>query len=107
LTITGAAVIGAYGPALDGAGTGTPGSNYVSPTDTLGGGPGQLHLFRLYGDTDGSGIVDQTDLGQFRSTFNASAGNPVYLSYLDADNSGTVDQVDLGQFRSRFNASVF
>jgi Dockerin type I domain len=92
---------------LDGAGTGTPGNNYVSPTDTLGGGAGELGLFRLFGDTNGDGVVDQTDLGQFRGTFNASTGNPAYLSYLDADNSGTVDQVDLGQFRSRFNASVF
>jgi hypothetical protein len=104
LTIFSSAVSDQTGP-LDGAGA--IGTNYVSPADLPGGGPGELGLFRLFGDTDGDGIVDQVDLGQFRSTFNASVGNPSYLPYLDADNSGSVDQVDLGQFRSRFNANVF
>ena len=56
LTVLGGAVTCANGTALDGAGTGTPGSNYVSPADTLGGGPGELHLFRLFGDVTGDGI---------------------------------------------------
>jgi hypothetical protein len=107
LTILGSMVTGVTGMALDGAGTGTAGSNYVSPTDTLGGGAGQLRLYRLFGDVNGDGIVDQLDLGQFRSSFNASDGNSLYLAFLDADNSGTVDQLDLGQFRTRFNLNVF
>ena len=107
LTIFAADVTGANGQVLDGVGTGTPGSNYVSMADTLGGGPGELGLYRLFGDSDGNGVDDQLDLGQFRSTFNASAGNPAYTAYLDADHSGVVDQTDLGQFRSRFNANVF
>jgi len=107
LTILSAFVVGANGQNLDGDGDGVAGGDYVSPTDTAGGGTGQLHLYRLFGDATGDGIVDQSDLGQFRSTFNAGAGNPLYLSYLDADNSGFVDQTDLGQFRSRFNANVF
>jgi hypothetical protein len=107
LTILGGAVTGANGLALDGNANGTAGSNYVSPTDTLGGGAGQLHLYRLFGDTNGDGVVDMTDLGQFRSALNAGVGDAFYLSYLDADNSGFVDQMDLGQFRSRFNANVF
>jgi hypothetical protein len=108
LTVFGSAVTDAVlGWALDGNADGLPGGNYVSPTDTLGGGAGQLHLYRIFGDTNGDGIVDQRDLGQLRSTLNTSAGNPLYLSVLDADNSGVVDQIDLGQFRSRFNGSVF
>ena len=107
LTIAAASVIGSDGLALDGAGTGTAGSNYVSPTDTRGGGPGQLGLYRLFGDTNGDGIVDQLDLGQFRSANNSSAGNPSYLADLDADNSGSIDQFDLAQFRQRNNSSVF
>jgi hypothetical protein len=83
------------------------GNNYVSPTDTLGGGAGQLGLFRLFGDATGNGVVDPSDLGQFRTTFNAASGTASYLSYLDADNSGAVDPADLGQFRNRFNLSVF
>ena len=79
----------------------------MSPTDTLGGGPGQLHLFRLFGDANGDGIVDQKDLGLFRKALNAGVGDSSYLAFLDADNSGVVDQLSLGAFRSRFNANVF
>jgi hypothetical protein len=107
LTIFSSAVNGANGLALDGNGDGTAGGNYVSPTDTAGGGAGQLKLFRLFGDVNGDGVVDQVDLGLLRSAFNSGLGSASYISYLDADNSGTIDQVDLGQFRSRFNANVF
>ena len=95
------------GLALDGDNDGNAGGDYISPTDTQSGGPGQLHLYRIFGDATGDGVVDQLDLAQFRSAFNSSAGNPLYMSYLDADNSGTIDQEDLGQFRERFNSSVF
>jgi hypothetical protein len=107
LTILGGMVTGPNGLALEGAGTGTPGRNYVSPTDTYGGGPGELGLFRLFGDATGDGVVDAQDLGLFRRAFNTSAGIPLYLAFLDANNDGIVDQQDLGQIRSRFNANVF
>ena len=73
----------------------------------LCGGPGQLHLYRLFGDINGDGIVDQLDLGRLRKALNTAAADPFYLSMLDADNSGVIDQLDLGQFRSRFNMSVY
>jgi hypothetical protein len=104
LTILSAAVTGANGLTLNGGG---PGGNYVSPADTQGGGAGQLGLFRLFGDVTGNGIVDQLDLGQFRSANNSVAGSAAYIAFLDADNSGTIDQLDLGQFRARNNSSVF
>jgi hypothetical protein len=108
LTVLGSAVTdAAFGWNLDGDADGTPGGNYFNPADTLGGGPGQLRLYRIFADTNGDGVVDQQDLGQFRATLNAGSGNPLYLSILDADNSGVVDQIDLGQFRGRFNAGVF
>jgi hypothetical protein len=106
LTVLAADVSGPDGLALAGNGT-TSGTNYVSPADTLGGGAGQLHLYRIFGDANGDGVVDQQDLGQFRQAFNTSTGNPLYISFLDADNTGAVDQQDLGQFRTRFNANVF
>ncbi|HEX4591073.1 MAG TPA: dockerin type I domain-containing protein, partial [Gemmataceae bacterium] len=62
---------------------------------------------RLFGDVNGDGVVDASDLGLLRSAYNSSAGSPVYLSYLDADGSGSIDAQDLGQFRSRFNLNVF
>ena len=102
LTILSGSVTGPDGAALAGGG---PGGNYVSPADTFGGtGP---HLYRLFGDASGDGVVDATDLGQLRSTFNRNHTDPLYLWYLDADGSGAVDASDLGQFRSRFNANVF
>ena len=107
LAINSGAVNDANGAALDGNGDGLIGGNYVSPTDTVGGGAGQLRLFRLFGDVTGNGIVDQQDLGQFRTTFNLSASSAAYIAALDANNDGTVDQLDLGQFRKRFNLSVF
>jgi hypothetical protein len=106
LTVLSANVAGPDGLALAGDGV-TAGSNYVSPADTQGGGPGQLGLYRIFGDATGDGLVDQLDLGQFRSAFNASVGNPLYLSFLDAANSGSIDQIALGQFRQRMNGSVF
>jgi hypothetical protein len=102
LTVLASAVTGvADGQAING------GNNYVSPPDTLGGGAGQLHLFRIFGDATGDGIVDQVDLGQFRTAFNAALGDSNYLWYLDADGGGAVDQTALGQFRVRFNSNVF
>jgi autotransporter-associated beta strand protein len=105
LTIFGNVVIGTNGVALDGAGTGTPGSNYVSPADTYQG--SGLRLYRLFGDANGDGVDDATDVGQLKSTFNRNNTDPLYLAFLDADNSGSVDAQDIGQFKSRFNTNVF
>ena len=81
------------------------GQDYLSAIDTFGDdGP---HLYRDFGDADGDGVVDATDLGQFRSTYNANNSQANYLGYMDADNSGAVDAQDLSQFRSRFNGNVF
>jgi photosystem II stability/assembly factor-like uncharacterized protein len=107
LDISSAAVTGASGLALDGDGNGAPGGDYVSPADTAGGGTGQLHLYRLFGDATGDGVVDQLDLGQFRGANNSRSTDANYLWYLDADNSGALDQLDLGQFRNRLNSGVF
>jgi hypothetical protein len=97
-----ASQISAGGAALAGGG---PNGNYVSPTDTFGG--TGLRLYRLFGDASGDGVVDATDLGLFRSTFNANNSQANYLGYLDADNSGAIDASDLSQFRTRFNENVF
>jgi hypothetical protein len=64
-------------------------------------------LFRFYGDMTGDRIVDQQDLGLFRTTYNLSSASSGYISALDANGDGIVDQVDLGQFRIRFNLNLF
>ena len=83
------------------------GSNCISPADTLGGGAGQLRLYHNFGDADGSGVVDQLDLGQFRAANNSRLGDASYVAFLDANNDSHIDQIDLGQFRTRNNSSIF
>jgi hypothetical protein len=98
LTVMATDVIGPGGEQL-------AGGNYVSPADTYQG--SGLHLYRLFGDVNGDGVVDATDVGQLKSTFNRNNTDPLYLWYLDADNSGSVDAADIGQFKARFNANVY
>jgi hypothetical protein len=102
LTILSANVTGTNGQAFAGGG---PNGNDVSPADTYQG--MGLHLYRLFGDANGDGVVDATDVGQLKSTFNRNNTDPLYLSFLDADNNGAVDAQDVGQFKSRFNVNVF
>jgi hypothetical protein len=64
LTIRGSQVHDPFNVALDGAGTGVPGSDRV---DTF---------FRLFGDSNGDGHVDVQDLLAFLSTFGRHAGDP-------------------------------
>ncbi len=99
LTVVSSDVTDANGDPLNG------GTNYVSPTDTYGG--AGLHLYRLFGDANGDGVVDQLDLAMFRGALSSSIGDSEYLYYFDSDNSGTIDMFDLAQFRARFDADVF
>jgi probable HAF family extracellular repeat protein len=94
--------VSANGGVLNGGG---PNGDYVSPTDTYQG--NGLHLYRLFGDVNGDGVVDPTDLNRFRSTFNVNNTQENYLLYLDANGDGVVDPSDLNQFRVRFNTNVF
>jgi hypothetical protein len=108
LTVLGSAVTDtAFGWALDGDADGVPTGNYVSPADAYQG--NGLHLYRLFADVNGDGVVDPTDLNAFRLAFNTNNQNPGsgYLAYLDANNDGAIDPTDLNQFRIRFNANVF
>ena len=59
LTISGSAVTGAGGVALDGAGNGTAGQQLRQPGRTASAATG-LHLYRLYGDVNGDGVVDSS-----------------------------------------------
>jgi photosystem II stability/assembly factor-like uncharacterized protein len=90
LTIHGSLVHdGSSGLALDGAGTGTAGTDHV---DTF---------FRLFGDADGDGHVDLQDLLSFAGTFGKSAGDPGFLGYFDYNGDGRVDLGDLLQLLRR------
>jgi hypothetical protein len=79
-----------WGRELDGDGNGTAGGDRVDA------------FFRLFGDADGDGDVDQVDRDAFRSAFRKTAGEGGYLWYFDFDGDGDVDGRDNGQFNRRF-----
>ena len=76
--------------------------------DSISDGAG-LHLasdytdafFRMFGDTDGDGLVNTTDLDVLKTTFFNPAN---YLAYLDFDADGDVDGLDTLQFKLRYTA---
>jgi hypothetical protein len=104
LGIAAASVFGATGAMIDGAGNGTPGSNYVSPPDNADG--TGLHLFRLYGDIDGNGTVNAYDFSQFRLAFGSASTDPAYAAAFDIDGNGAINAFDFAQFRLRFGSRV-
>ena len=79
-----------WGRELDGDGNGSPGGDYA------------YGFFRLFGDADGDGHVDEQDRQLFRSAFKTTAGDAGYLWYFDFDGDGNVDGLDNGQFNRRF-----
>jgi hypothetical protein len=58
-------------------------------------------FFRLFGDADGDGHVDVSDLRSFLSTLGKRAGDPGCLWYFDYDGDGRVDLGDLLQLLRR------
>lgn len=62
------------------------------------------NFFALYSDTNGDGLVDVAEFGQFRSAFGKAPTDPGYLPYFDFDGGG-IGVSDFGQFRSRFGKS--
>src|SRR5438094_6632944 len=86
LTIRADRVHDRWGRELDGDGNGSAGGNRVDG------------FFRLFGDSNGDGVVDQQDRALFRSAFKTSAGEAGYLWYFDFDGNGEVNGRDNGQF---------
>jgi hypothetical protein len=94
LTIDAAGVRDANGLRLDGDG------------DGLAGGDAASAFFRLFGDGNGDGKVDNYDLGLFRSTYGKRAGDAGFLAYFDYDGGGVVDLSDYNQFRLRYGRAI-
>jgi hypothetical protein len=91
------------GGALAGNGT-TAGTNYVSSSTSGPNGYGDI--YRLFGDIDGNGLDDLTDLTAFRNTYNSSLASGPYVNALDADNDAVIDLDDLTAFRNHYNHHV-
>jgi hypothetical protein len=62
-------------------------------------------FYRLYGDTNGDGTVNNSDTFQFKSTFLKNAGDAGYLAYLDYNGDGTINNTDAFQLKKRFLTS--
>lgn len=90
LTVRADRVHDRFGQELDGDGNGSAGGDRVDS------------FFRLFGDSDADGDVDQSDRDLFRSAFQTSAGDASYLWYFDFGSDGNVDGRDNGQFNRRF-----
>ena len=102
-----ASQVTANGTSLDGNADGSAGDNYVSPADTSPTTPGQLNLFRLFGDINGDGFVNGVDLIAFRSDIGTATGDPTFMAAFDANNDGFINGLDLIRFRNRIGSSVF
>jgi len=79
----------AFGRTLDGDGDGRDGGDRIDK------------FFRLFGDSDGDGDVDDVDRDLFRSSFKKSAGDPGFLWFFDFHGDGQVGGRDNGQFNRR------
>ncbi|MFL5328768.1 MAG: choice-of-anchor Q domain-containing protein [Gemmataceae bacterium] len=90
--IIGAAQVSGAGGSIDGNGDGIAGGDYVVTGTTAN------KFYRLFGDSNGDGGIDQLDYLAYR---NAIASGP--NSIFDFDNNGDVDQSDYFQFRQRIS----
>jgi hypothetical protein len=62
-------------------------------------------FFRLYGDTNGDGTVNNADTFQLRKTFGKNTEDAGFLAYLDYNGAGTISNADVFQFRRRFGTT--
>jgi hypothetical protein len=90
VTVRGDRVHDGWGRALDGDGDGLLGGDR---TDAF---------FRLFGDADGDGRVDDNDWAAFSSTLGLQAGDPGFLPYFDYNGDGRIDDADAAQFWARY-----
>ena len=63
-------------------------------------------FFRLFGDSDGDGDVDNADLGRFNSAFRKRIGQSGYDDAFDFQSDGIIDNVDLGNFNLRYRKRI-
>ena len=68
--------------------------------------PSGSGILRLFGDYDGTGNVDSSDLGVLGTTFGLVANNPGFLTAFDNDGNGVIDSTDLGRFGTNFGLSI-
>lgn len=81
--------------ALDGDNNGSAGGDFIegeSATD---------NFFRLFGDSDGNGVMNPVETNRFRATVGRSTGDPAFNALFDVDGNGSITPADTNQFRQR------
>jgi hypothetical protein len=73
---------------------------------TLAGGNRTSTVLRLFGDYDGNGRVNNTDLAWFRTSYSRARIDVGYLWFVDYDNNGRVNNTDLVWFRQNYGKRV-
>jgi hypothetical protein len=63
-------------------------------------------FFRLFGDSNGDGKVDGTDLAAFQAAYRSRQGMANYQWYFDYNGDGSIDSTDYYQFLRRYGTAV-
>ncbi len=93
-------LVTADGIALDGNGDGVGGDDFIYGTKS------QHQLFRLFGDSDGDGIVSLFDFAAFRSTYGYVSSHPNFNPVFDYEGNGVVNLFDYAQFQPNYGTSA-
>ncbi|HVX86011.1 MAG TPA: dockerin type I domain-containing protein [Phycisphaerae bacterium] len=56
----------------------------------------------LFGDSNGDGVVDSTDLAAFVPAFGSTSSSPAYVPYFDVNGDGVIDDVDMAAFSQSY-----
>ena len=88
------------GVPIDGDGDGTPGGEFSYGSEAVD------KFYTLYGDENGTRVVEGLDFLGFRSSFNQKVGDPNYDFTYDYDDDGDVDVRDYLFFRRVFATSL-
>ena len=66
----------------------------------------QANVKRLFGDSNGDGIINQADMSAFAPAIGSAVGNPTYLAAIDYNDDGFINGLDLIQFRNHIGDSI-
>ena len=66
----------------------------------------QANVNRLFGDSNGDGVINEADMSAFAPAIGSVAGGPTYAAAFDYTGDGFINGLDLIQFRSRIGDSL-